>query len=585
LARVISIFVFWMSLFLVSNLFAEQQPYRVLLLISYHPEFPTFYDQIEGVRTGLVESGVPHDKLIVDVEFMDSKRFHTEEKISLFKKTLEYKLSRLPAYDVVVTSDDNATQFAVKNQASLLRNWPIVFLGVNNREFALSQNENSRVTGVIEEVSIDETIALISHIRPDTDLPTIISDATVSGQADLKTLLSRFPELSDRVLSLERLSHEQLLESLSKLPASANVLLLSAYRDFKGVTVDFDDHLSEIKHVLQAPIFHLWEHGLNDGVLAGVVISHHEQGRTAGHLAGEVLLGEDINEMHVVDKSPNIPMIDHALMEMYGVKISDLPTGVRIINRPPTVYDEYKYVIWFASSIIAFLIYITISQHRIMRIEEGAKLELENTVALRTMEIEETSKQLARNKAELQLVQDSVGEGLFGIDREGRTTFINPAAERITGWTPDDLIGQKQHGFLHHTRPDGEPYPEDENPIYSTIRDGKIREVDDDVFWRKDGSSFPVKYISSPMLENKEIVGAVVAFSDISVQKKSEEEIRRLAMTDPLTGLANRNQFHKRFEESLRLAQREEKLLALMIIERCCKRSRQQLSVCAEVLM
>ena len=123
---------------------------------------------------------------------------------------------------------------------------------------------------------------------------------------------------------------------------------------------------------------------------------------------------------------------------------------------------------------------------------------------------------------------------MYGVDNEGHTIFANPAAVRLCGYTFEELIGRSPHELTHHTRPDGRHYPASECPIYSAFRDGEVRRVEDEVFWRKDGSCFPVEYISTPIIENGQILGAVVSFRDITKRKAAEvalEQSRERART------------------------------------------------------
>ncbi|MEN8207574.1 MAG: sigma 54-interacting transcriptional regulator [Pseudomonadota bacterium] len=121
----------------------------------------------------------------------------------------------------------------------------------------------------------------------------------------------------------------------------------------------------------------------------------------------------------------------------------------------------------------------------------------------------------------------AAGEGIYGIGIDGLATFVNPSAVEMTGWIPEDIIGQPIHDLHHHTRTDGTPYPREECPIYAAIRDGKIHHCEDEVFWRKNGSSFPVEYTSTPIIENGELAGAVVVFKDITERKRAEQELRQ----------------------------------------------------------
>jgi two-component system sensor histidine kinase TtrS len=142
------------------------------------------------------------------------------------------------------------------------------------------------------------------------------------------------------------------------------------------------------------------------------------------------------------------------------------------------------------------------------------------------------NRQLKKSKLYLEhqhdLVLNSVCDGIYGVDLEGNCTFVNRSMKSITGWQAEDLIGHNQHRMLHHTHVDGTPHKPDECPVYLTFQSNEPRFVEDDLFWKKDGSGFPVEYSSTPMHDHKgETVGSVVVFRDISERKKAEEEARR----------------------------------------------------------
>ena len=139
----------------------------------------------------------------------------------------------------------------------------------------------------------------------------------------------------------------------------------------------------------------------------------------------------------------------------------------------------------------------------------------------------ETSPQKLKEALYLnKLILESAGEGIYGLDAEGKTTFINRAAEKMTGFSAREMIGQCQHKLVHHSRPDGTPYPQKECPIYAAFRKGKVFQTSEEVFWRKDGTHFPVEYVSTPIRENMKVLGAVVVFKDISARNQAEEEIQ-----------------------------------------------------------
>ena len=162
---------------------------------------------------------------------------------------------------------------------------------------------------------------------------------------------------------------------------------------------------------------------------------------------------------------------------------------------------------------------------------ETTRNDFEQRVERRTFEISVANASLNREIAEriqaetetkrvqrqMELILESAGEGIFGLDTSGRVTFVNKAAALVLGWEPEDLIGHSHHALMHHTRADGAPYPVGECPIHQAYRDGKVHFGSDEVFWNHDGASFPVEYISTPILENRQLTGAVVVFRDLTV--------------------------------------------------------------------
>ena len=144
---------------------------------------------------------------------------------------------------------------------------------------------------------------------------------------------------------------------------------------------------------------------------------------------------------------------------------------------------------------------------------------------------EHKSDQTARHN---ELLLAAVGEGIYGLDCKGNTTFVNPASARMLGYQQHELLGQPMHALLHHTKPDGTDFPKEECSIYAAFKDGAVRRVDDEVFWRKDGSSFPVEYTSTPILEDGKLSGAVVVFKDITKRKQTETELYQLMRKNEL---------------------------------------------------
>jgi two-component system sensor histidine kinase VicK len=119
-----------------------------------------------------------------------------------------------------------------------------------------------------------------------------------------------------------------------------------------------------------------------------------------------------------------------------------------------------------------------------------------------------------------QSILDSVGDGIWGVDMEGRVTFINRSGAAMLGYTPQELLGQNMHALVHHTHADGSPYPAEECPLTGSLTRETPLHVSDDVFWRKDGTSLPVEYVACPLVENGRADGIVVAFTDVTERRR-----------------------------------------------------------------
>ncbi len=174
---------------------------------------------------------------------------------------------------------------------------------------------------------------------------------------------------------------------------------------------------------------------------------------------------------------------------------------------------------------------------------------LESKVKERTLELEKTNNALNENREQLRLILDSAAEAIFGLDNNGNCTYCNASCLTMLGYSSqDELIGKNMHQQIHHSFRDGKPMIVEECKIFKAHSIGDGTHVDDEVFWRKDGTCFDVEYYSYPQYKDGKIIGIVVTFSDITESRKNLEHIKYLSCHDSLTGLYNR----MFFDEELR---------------------------------
>src|SRR6201998_3353081 len=133
---------------------------------------------------------------------------------------------------------------------------------------------------------------------------------------------------------------------------------------------------------------------------------------------------------------------------------------------------------------------------------------------------------LSESEDKLRLLLDSTAEAIYGIDLEERCTFCNPACLRTLGYERmDEVLGKNTHDLIHHTRADGTALPAEECRVHRVVRTGEGVHAEDEIFWRANGTCFPVEYWSYPQRRGHEVVGAVVAFIDITERKLAEEAL------------------------------------------------------------
>ncbi len=377
MARINQFLLIWiLVLGLLGATCARSEPARVLLISSYHPGFPTFFQQVQGIKA--VFSG---HEIVLDVEFMDKKRFADDTNETLFLELLSHKLEQTKPYDAVMTADDDALLFLLKHKAHLFPAQPAVFLGVNDIARAREQNGRTGITGVIEAVSMKETVQMMLDLLPKTKTVVALVDTTPSSIGDLstfRTISAAFPQIAFTELSLGEHAFSEFADALQKIDGDTAVLLLSAYVDKEKSRLLFEDSLRLILGNLHQPLFHLWYHGMGDGIIGGKVISHEQQGKTAAELVIRILGGEPAESIQVIEKSPNVTIVDYNILVKFGLEKAELANDVTILNKPFSLYDRYKYHLWLGALFFAsqtLLIFFLFNVVHKIRITESALRE------------------------------------------------------------------------------------------------------------------------------------------------------------------------------------------------------------------
>ncbi|PWI33355.1 hypothetical protein DI392_10900 [Vibrio albus] len=520
---------------------------RVLLINSYHTTFPTIPQIYHGLLAGFGKKPP-----VIDVEYMDSKRLYDETSVALFHDSLAYKLKHRPTYDLVVVADDNALDFIRRYGNELFPGTPVVFLGLNNQTLAaeLANHRQPLITGVVEAVSIGETIKLIHQLRPDTQQLYLIADNTPTGQSDLhqaQSFQKTYPDLSFTVIDLSQLRWSQFSDTLRKISPNDSVLLLAAYRDAVNDSLSFEQSLQLIMNWLKAPVFHIYEHGMGEGITGGILVSLEEQGRQAGIKARKILEGTPVDAVPILTKSPNLPIFDSRQLEKFNIPLSLLPANADIRYQDKT--DSFLQAYWREISVVTtiivllcLLIIVLAHQNRLRR--------------LHSLTLEE-------NELRLRTILDNIDAYIYMKDEQGHYLFANRALCSYLGLPPQDVIS-KTAEQLYEPEAAAKIIQADKK-VFQTKRLYKKEEG----FWTsKHRKSRDIQTTKIPLInQNDEVYGLCGISMDITDQKNHEKQLQHIAHHDQLTGLPNRILFSDRLNQAMKYADRNGSRITIMYFD------------------
>ncbi|WP_075590349.1 ABC transporter substrate binding protein [Labilibacter marinus] len=452
--KVVLIIVF--QLLIGGELFAEKGK-RILLVSSYNSSYPTYFDQINGVKSILDEAGVA-----IDVESYDSKRFRQKEYRDIFYDLIEYKINQGIKYDAILACDDNALKFVNEHQLNLFKNLPIVFCGINDIELAINQNNNRWITGVVEEVSVKDNICLMKQMFPNAKRLNILSDNTTTGvaiQSQIRQNMKRSDIVELNFISLDTLSFEEWEVQLSLLEKEEPSLLVSALRDRNSKSLDFDRSLALLKRKASTPLFHLWHHGLGNGILGGKLVSLFEQGKYAALVIKEIIAGKDVAEIKVQTLSPNFYEFDYNELVKYEVDIDKLPKNSKIINKPISIISQNKKAILGIVIFMLIQAVLIIYLLRNIRKRKKAKNELEysngelneknNQLLAAEEELRANIEELASKRNELETSEERFrlailgsNDGVWDWNLINNQVYLSPRWKSIIGYLDNELVNE-----------------------------------------------------------------------------------------------------------------------------------------------
>ncbi len=396
-------------------------PANVLLLNSYHQGYRWGDEITSGIRETILKAA-PHTQLYV--EYLDSKRFVSPVALERLADLIaeKYREMRL---SVVIAADNNALSFLKEQKEALFPGVPIVVCGINYLDPDDLQGLGG-ITGINEAADVEETIDLALRLLPSTSKIMIVNDTTLTGRRVHEEIEQSVGKYVGRVAFsfMEDLPREDLLAQLSALEPGTVVLYTFFFRDSKGQFYEFDDSADHVARASSVPVFGLWDFNLGYGMVGGKLVSGSEQGLAAGGMALRILGGEKVTDIAPQMKSPNRFSFDFAALKRFKIDPAELPESSRIINKPISIYNEYRLFIWGAGFVLLALSLLS--------------LFLMNAIRLRRR----VEKRLRNSEQQMSQIIDFLPDATFVIDLAGRVIAWNRAMEELTGVQASAMLGK-----------------------------------------------------------------------------------------------------------------------------------------------
>lgn len=360
---------------------AEDSEKRVLFISSYSYAWDTVQIQIQGIAENI------GDNVVLDYEFMDTKRVDDEESARLFYEGLAYRMANVAPYDVIILGDDAALKFALEQRDGLFAGIPLVFEGINDEDLIAKADTYPMVTGVVEKLSLEKNIEFGLQINPTAKKVVAILDDTITGEAERKrfySVASKYPELEFSEINTSQLTSSHLRTSLKAVSKDSILIYVVMTVDASGKQYTNAESVELLANYANVPAIRMVDGGIGSGLLGGNVVSMYKSGQIAAEMAWKILNGADADAIDIVTDSPNIYCVDANVMEKFNISLKVLPEGTEILNRKDTFYEKYGAV--FVPGVIIITILTTVIIYGVFDIRKRKRLTEQLAEVSRIME-------------------------------------------------------------------------------------------------------------------------------------------------------------------------------------------------------
>jgi len=479
---------------------------HILFINSYHQGMPWF----QNIKKGLFDVLNPQENnFVIHIEDMDTKRFYSESYLENLKKVYELKYRDFK-FDLILSSDNNAYEFLKKFKQELFGETPVVFAGLNNYE-NIRIGQRDEYTGVLENHSSEETINLMLKLHPQINKIYVLNDYLKTGleiKKNIKDVISRVNYDIEFIFNKKQSVYE-LQKELGKLTPDTMLLLGAYFTDKNGLSFTIDDFEKYILEHINIPIYAQHKFYILNNVIGGKVVSGFQQGKIMGNLAKEVLEGKDPKDIPIVRYGSNELILNYEELKKHNISNSVIPKSAIIINKPYSVYENYKYTIWSITFVILLLMIVIIFLNQ--NINKRKKLEIELEFVLHKF------KSTFNHSTHL--------IGLLNLD--GKLLLTNKTSLDMIGVTNEDVYME----YFWDT-PWWTNSPNDQEKLKTGLQKALKNEITNFQTTHYNESEDKTHYVDFTMKpyfnDKNKIVFIIVESTDVTMIKEAQHEVQEL---------------------------------------------------------
>ena len=514
---------------------------NLFILHSYSQEYPWTKNQ----NKGFVEALGKERNYSVSTEYLDTKRLKFDAQYQEFFAS--YLQKKYPQYvpDIIYCTDDNALTFLRQFKHRLFGNSPVIFSGVNNLSIE-KKLDREQYAGIFEIKEVVPNLELLRKIDPTINNILFLGDNSSTHKAIEKNIrediTQKFPALNFSFLGSNKLSYV-VNELTLKKKGVVFLTTIGGMEDDRGFVQPLQKTIPSLVDAGDFTIISMEDVYLKKGILGGYVTSGFFQGNAAALLANKILQGEPVSSMPLVKNGQNVYMFNYPQLQRENITISQLPKESIILNRPQTLYSQYKKQIFLAliffiiQAIVIIVLFLNITRRKMAESNlKKAHEGLEEIIKARTAELDQINRDLHTEKEKIGTYLNVAGVMIVALDSQQRVILVNRKGCEILGAHEEEIVGKN---WFNNYLPDR--IRQDVKAVFDKIINGEeeLFEYFENEILTKDGNERKVFWHNAKLVDDEgNITGILCSGEDITERKELEMKLSQAQKMEAIGTLA-----------------------------------------------